>query len=254
MTGPGTEFSDDYRDPRLAVFYDQMNGWGPDYDFHLGRVMSARWVLDVGCGTGMLLTRAREAGHTGRLVGLDPAAAMLDQARRNPAGTGVSWILGDLATVRFRSEFDLVVMTGLVLQHIITDEEIAATLAAVRAALIGGGTFAFETQNPRFAPWVRWPGSQDLVAADGTVVTATMVEPRLRDGGIVEVYGYFSSPSWPRELVCPSRFRFHEVDALDAFLAAAGLTVVERYGGWDGRPFTDDDPVVVTIAGVAGQA
>jgi ubiquinone/menaquinone biosynthesis C-methylase UbiE len=67
--------------------------------------MSARAVLDVGCGTGTVLRRARAAGHAGRLVGLDPAAAMLDQAR---TCTDVDWMLGDLGTVSFDREFDLV--------------------------------------------------------------------------------------------------------------------------------------------------
>jgi len=64
-----------------AAWYDVLNPWGPSDDFYLDLVMSAACVLDVGCGTGRLLHRAREAGHTGRLCGLDPDPAMLEQAR-----------------------------------------------------------------------------------------------------------------------------------------------------------------------------
>ncbi len=64
-----------------AAWYDVLNPWGPSDDFYLDLVMSAACVLDVGCGTGRLLHRAREVGHTGRLCGLDPDPAMLEQAR-----------------------------------------------------------------------------------------------------------------------------------------------------------------------------
>ena len=230
---PEPEYSDDYADPRLAVFYDQLNPWGPSDDFYLGLVMSAPAVLDVGCGTGSVLRRARQAGHGGRLVGLDPAAAMLDQAR---AGADVDWILGDLGTVSFGREFDLVIMTGHVFQVFLTDDDIARTLTAVWTALADGGRYAFETLNPVLRPWERWTGSEQVIAADGSVVTAANTEPRLVDGQdgtgadgnrqdgnrpevsgqVVEVVGRFSSPTWEREVLCPSRFRFTGVDALDA--------------------------------------
>jgi 2-polyprenyl-3-methyl-5-hydroxy-6-metoxy-1,4-benzoquinol methylase len=48
---------------RLAELYDLFNPWGPSDDFYLGLVMAAEAVLDVGCGTGVLLHRAREAGR-----------------------------------------------------------------------------------------------------------------------------------------------------------------------------------------------
>ena len=239
------EYSDDYTDPRLAVFYDQLNPWSPDRDFYLNLAMSAESVLDVGCGTGIVLRQARAAGHTGRLVGLDPAAAMLNQAKTR---TDVDWILGDLGTVSFDREFELIIMTGHVFQVFLTDDEIAAALTAVRAALADGGRYAFETLNPRLRPWEKWTNSADVVAADGAVVTCANTEPQPLDGGIVEVVGKFSSLSWEREVLCPSSFRFVEVEALDVFLSEAGLAVVERYGFWDRRPFTEQLPEIITIA------
>ena len=245
---PEPEYSDDYADPRLAVLYDQLNPWGPSDDFYLGLVMSAPAVLDVGCGTGSVLRRARQAGHGGRLVGLDPAAAMLDQAR---AAADVDWILGDLGTVSFGREFDLVIMTGHVFQVFLADDDIAAALAAVRAALAGGGRLAFETLNPLRRPWEQWTGSAEVIAPDGAVVTAANTSPRLAGHQIVEVTGRFSSPAWERDILCPSRLRFTEAEALDALLAGAGLTPAERYGRWDRSPFTRDMPEIITIATAA---
>ncbi|MFD4947220.1 hypothetical protein ACFWNT_33040 [Streptomyces sp. NPDC058409] len=46
-------------DADAAVLYDLLNSWGPSDDFCLSCVMDAPSVLDVGCGTGMLLHRAR---------------------------------------------------------------------------------------------------------------------------------------------------------------------------------------------------
>ena len=242
---PEPEYSDDYTDPRLAVFYDQLNPWGPDRDFYLALVMAAESVLDVGCGTGSVLRTARVAGHTGRLVGLDPAAAMLNHARTR---SDVEWILGDLDAVSFRHEFELIIMTGHVFQVFLTDDEIAAALTAVRAALADGGRFAFETLNPRLRPWEKWTNQAEVVAADGAVVSAANTRPRLVDRGLVEVVGRFSSPSWERDVLCPSRFRFVEVEELDRFLSDAGLAVVERYGRWNRRPFSAQLPEIITVA------
>jgi len=65
---------------------------------------------------------AREAGHSGRLVGLDPAVGMLEQARRR---SDIEWILGDLSEVPFDREFGMAVMTGHAFQELITDDEVA---------------------------------------------------------------------------------------------------------------------------------
>ena len=80
--------------------------------------MSVDLVLDVGCGTGALLSLSHDRGHQGRLVGLDPATGMLDQARKQQ---GVEWLQGDINTVRFDSQFDLIVMSGHAFQVLVGD-------------------------------------------------------------------------------------------------------------------------------------
>ena len=92
-----------HSDEQAAALYDVLNRWGPSDDFYLGLAMEARSVLDVGCGTGALLHRAREAGHTGRLCGVDPDDARLNVARRR---ADVEWVSGTAASMTFDREFE----------------------------------------------------------------------------------------------------------------------------------------------------
>src|SRR5919197_1312478 len=124
-----------YSDEQAAALYDVLNPWGPSDDFYLALVMRAPSVLDVGCGTGALLRRARQAGHAGRLCGLDPDPAMLGVARRR---ADVEWVAGTAASMAFGGEFDLAVMTGHAFQALLGDDEVRASLAAVRWALAAG--------------------------------------------------------------------------------------------------------------------
>jgi ubiquinone/menaquinone biosynthesis C-methylase UbiE len=162
-----------FEDHELAALYDLFapNEGRGDFEFYLPLVMSADSVLDVGCGTGALLSLAHDRGHQGRLVGLDPATGMLDQARKQQ---GVEWLQSDLSTVRFDSEFDLVVMSGHAFQVLVGDEEISGALSAVRDALKGDGRFAFETRNPAILEWERWDNQYS-----GTVVDASGAQVRM---------------------------------------------------------------------------
>lgn len=240
-----------FADLSLAALYDSLNPWGPGDDYYLGLVRRAGDVLDVGCGTGQLLRRARAEGHRGRLMGLDPAAAMLVHARA--ARPDVEWVLGDTRVRRWDREFDLVVMTGHAFQALVGDEEIRGCLRAVRAALRPGGRFVFEVRNPAARPWERWTPDRahETVAADGTPVRVThqvLDGPR---GGRVRFTETYESDRWPAPRVSHSVLRFLEPDALAGFLSAAGLAVMEQYGDWDGRPPAPAAPEIITVASPA---
>ena len=110
-----------FSEPRLAALYDPLCGRESrdDLRFYLPLIMSAKAVLDVGCGTGALLHWARESGYRGRLVGLDAGRGMLELAQTR---SDIEWILGDLSAVSWDREFDLAVMTGHAFQQLVDDD------------------------------------------------------------------------------------------------------------------------------------
>jgi ubiquinone/menaquinone biosynthesis C-methylase UbiE len=238
-----------FSESSLAELYDVLNTWGRagDDEFYLGLVMAADSVLDVGCGTGLLLRRAREVGHTGRLCGLDPAKAMLDQARSR---ADVEWILGDLSSVRRDHEFDLVVVTGHAFQVFVEDDDLRASLAAIRAALTDGGRFAFETRNPLVRAWEGWTPDKavEVVNAAGAVVRVAREVQTPVDGDVVHFTTTFTSPSWARPQVSQSSLRFLDADSLASFLSDAGLAIDQQFGDWARHPLTDTSPEIITIA------
>ncbi len=235
-----------FSEPKLAELYDAFCAGREDFGFYLPLVMSAKSVLDVGCGTGELLRLARETGHVGRLCGLDPAEAMLEQARKR---RDVEWGHGDLSSVDLRREFDLIVMTGHAFQVLVDDDQLRASLTAIRTALTEDGCFVFETRNPSARGWEAWnPDNAVEISHGGSVVRmAHQVEsPVVEDR--VSFTVTFNSPDWQRPLVSRSTLRFLDADSLSHLLTGAGLVIEEQYGDWDRQPLTDTSPEIITVA------
>lgn len=235
-----------FADPQLAAVYDAANPWCVSDTFYLGYVRSAVDVLDVGCGTGLLLAAAARAGHAGRLVGVDPAEAMLAQARRHP---GVEWRRGTLPGLGLVAEVDLVVMTGHAFQVLLDDADVRAFLMAAHRALRPGGHLAFESRNPLVRPWERWTSErvQRVAGPDGQGVDVARRVDEV-DGEFVTFTEIYTSALWTEPRVSHSTLRFLRAEELDARLTAAGFHVEERYGDWDRRPFTPASPEIITVA------
>ena len=235
-----------FADLELAALYDAMCAGRGDFDFYLPLVMAAPAVLDVGCGTGELLIRARDSGHKGRLTGLDPSPGMLAQARRR---ADIEWILGDLSTARWTNTFDLILMTGHAFQVLLGDDDLRTALAAIRDALTPTGRFAFETRNPLVREWESWTPDKvgKVTAPDGTVVRMTHQVDAVA-GDRVSFSHTFTSPSWPQSEISHSTLRFLDAATLSKFLAEAGLAIDEQFGDWNRERFTLTSPEIITIA------
>jgi SAM-dependent methyltransferase len=232
----------DWADP--AAWYDVQEPWGPSDDFYLDVVMGANRVLDVGCGTGTLLKRARESGHTGKLVGMDPDPAMLDQAKLRG---DVEWILTDAASINRTGEFDLVVMAGHAFQFLVGDDELGASLLAIHDALAEDGRFVFETRHPQAQAWEAWNTSFDVRNPDGDTarVAYDVVEVT---GDVVRFTETIDGKWWTEPQVQSAILRFLDVEHLASFLRHAGLVIEDQYGSWNREPLSKGSTEIITIA------
>jgi ubiquinone/menaquinone biosynthesis C-methylase UbiE len=237
-------------DAEAAELYDVLNPWGPSDAFYLGLVMEAPSALDVGCGTGRLLHRARESGHTGRLCGVDPDGAMLGLARRRP---DVEWVEAAASAITLAGEFELAVMNGHVFQVLTGDDELRESLRAIHRALVDEGRFAFETRNPARRAWERWHGMElEAVDASGRPLLVRYDVQSVR-GDLVT----FTETTGERDRtplrVDRSTLRFLDVETLDRFLTEAGFAVEARYGGWTHGPYGSLSDEIVTVAEKLGR-
>ena len=235
-----------YSDDEAAALYDVLNQWGPDDDFYLALAMDAASVLDVGCGTGRVLHALRQAGHSGRLCGVDPDRASLSLAQKR---NDIEWVEGTAASMTWTGEFDIALMTGHAFQELVRDDELHESLEAISRALVDGGRFAFETRNPLARAWETWTAEHatSVVDPSGRPVTVSHEVESVVDG-VVTLTETTSDAGGAPLRVDRASLRFLGAEALDAFLADAGFEIVERYGGWGRESFAPAAPEIVTIA------
>lgn len=239
-----------YSDADAAALYDLLNPWDggkyPSDAFYDDLVMAADSVLDVGCGTGNMLRTARERGHVGRLVGLDPDEAALDRARRR---TDVEWVAGVAAEAAWDREFDLATMASNAFQCFVGDDELRSSLAAIQAALRDGGRFVFGTRHPRARAWEDWnpDNASDVVDAAGRALRVShLVESVV--GDVVTFTETTADQDCIVLRVDRTSLRFLDVPALGEFLAGAGFAIEAQYGDWQRGPITGASREIVTIA------
>lgn len=248
VTGDGKRYRAEMPDldPRLVALYDADNPNGPDHDFYraVGAETEARWVVDLGCGTGILTVTLAGSGRS--VVGVDPSRTMLAAARARPGAEAVTWLLGDSRVLPPRSA-DLAVMTGNVAQHI-GDPDWSRTLADLHRALRRGGTLAFESRNPATRAWRAWsaPERTTRSTADGPLEEWTEAEEVAP--GVVELTAHNHFVATGEHIVETQALHFRDRATLERDLAAAEFAVTAVYGDWQRGPVTDSSSVLVVLA------
>ncbi|NUR72334.1 MAG: class I SAM-dependent methyltransferase [Hamadaea sp.] len=234
-------------DAEFAALYDVLNPWDVERyasdAFYHRLVMASDAVLDVGCGTGSMLHYARSQGHRGRLVGLEPDPAMLARASMH---TDVEWVSGAAADAAWSREFGLATMTSHAFQCLISDDELRASLTAIRAALRDGGRFAFETRHPQARAWEDWNPGNVTEIADPPLRSWHRVDTV--DGDVVTFTSLVSDTSGAVLRTEQTALRFLDVATLNAFIDEAGFAIDDQFGGWDGTPIGPDSREIITIA------
>jgi ubiquinone/menaquinone biosynthesis C-methylase UbiE len=111
------------------------------------RASSPAPILELGCGTGRVAIPVAKAGAT--VIGIDRSESMLTRGRarvrRARVGARVKLIRGDIRYLPFSDRtFPLVMAPYGILQSLLDEKLLAATLKDVRRVLTRNGTFGLE--------------------------------------------------------------------------------------------------------------
>ncbi|MDJ0919955.1 MAG: class I SAM-dependent methyltransferase [Henriciella sp.] len=230
MTEPDAQYSD----PRLAAIYDLGNAGTEDRDFYLALAgPPPQDILDLGCGTGLITDRFAALGH--RVVGVDPAAAMLSVARQKPNGATIDWVLSTSEDFNIDRSFDLIIMTGHAFQVLLSDNQISSTLAVMARHLKPDGQAVFESRNPAINWDAVWARTYTMQTASGPIKAERRMTDRAPSS---ECLSFAWDYHFPDEvLTSHSTLRFATHTHITAVAAEAGLELSHLLGDWDGSAF-----------------
>ncbi len=171
---------------------------------------------------------------------------MLRYAEARPGGDDVEWLLGDSRAIT-PVRADVALMTGNVAMHV-PIEDWNRTLGDFHDCLVPGGTLAFETRNPAVRSWEGWadgPSTRDTPV--GRLTEWMEVDPPGPDGLLTyRAHNLFEETG--EHVVETETLVLRSLPQLREDLVAAGLVIEAAYGGWDGRPIGDNQPLFVLVS------
>ena len=236
-------------DPRLVAAYDSLNALGPDRDFWCAEVerLSPSTIIDLGCGTGLLTCDLAKRGHT--MIGVEPAGAMLDVARKKPFAAKVQWIEGGYEKF-VGLQADMVLMTSHVAQFFLDDTEWQSMLETSYKALMPGGHILFDSRTPIFPPYQTWPTE---------TFPRRVQDPELGpinwyyqllgiEGNRVRYQLHFHFMDSDERITSTDELIFRSLDELAKSLENARFEIRTVYGDWDGRVATPASPEMIFVA------
>jgi len=205
-------------------------------------------VLELGIGTGRLAVPLAARGYDVR--GLDASVAMIDVLRAKADAATIPVHVGDMATPRCppRPGEDVAPACGGVFVAYNTLFNLAdaraqrTCLEGVASVLVPGGWFVCAAFIPDLdePPAVRGTVGVRTLTTDRVVLTADR-----HDADAQTISGQFIDITQGGIALRPFHIRYLLPAQLDALARAAGLELVERWGGWDRSAFDETSPMQV---------
>ena len=215
-----------FDEPRLARIYDQLDPDRSDLVVYasIARELRSRTVVDIGCGTGTLACLLADEGLD--VIGVDPAAAMLEVARGKPGADRIRWIHG-VASDLPRVQADLATLTANVAQVFLEDGEWIETLTAAQRVLRPGGWLVFESRRPEREAWIDWNREDSFQSVDIAGVGGVDSWYEVLDVSLpfVTFRGTIVFRDDGSTLTSDSTLRFRSREEIAASLAATGYRV-----------------------------
>jgi SAM-dependent methyltransferase len=234
-----------YFGERVAERYDKTSAdmfdpatVDPVVDF-LAELASDGSALELGIGTGRIALPLAQRGI--RVHGIDLSEAMVARLRAKPGSDQIDVTIGDFATTTVNGRFSIAYLVFNTIMNLTSQDEQVACFQNVAAHLQPGGCFVIE---------VGIPDLQRLPPGD-TVRPFTVTPARLGfDEYDVAAQGLISHHYWVGDgklEVFSVPFRYVWPAELDLMARLAGMSLRERWSGWNREPFTSDSRQHVSV-------
>jgi SAM-dependent methyltransferase len=237
--------STNYFDERIAKDYDAK--WpelfeptvvDPAVNF-LTELAGAGAALELGIGTGRIALPLSQRGI--RVHGIELSPAMIAQLQAKPGADGIGVTIGDFATTRVAGAFTLAYLVRNTITNLTTQENQVECFRNVAAQLEPGGCFVIEVYIPELR---RLPPGETIHPFTVTATHLGFEEYDVATQSTVchhywVVDGHLETFSAPFRYVWPSE--------LDLMARLTGMTLRERWSGWNREPFTSDSRSHVSV-------
>jgi SAM-dependent methyltransferase len=196
-------------------------------------------ALELGIGTGRIALPLSRRGVP--VHGIDLSAAMVARLRAKPGAGDIGVSIGDFATTTVDGTFSLAYLVINTIMNLTSQDEQVACFRNVAAHLEPGGRFVIEVLIPDLQ---RLPPGETVRAFDVSPTRLGFDEYDVASQGLTShhyrpVDGKLDVVSVPFRYVWPSE--------LDLMARLAGMTLRERWGGWEHEPFTSDSRTHVSV-------
>jgi SAM-dependent methyltransferase len=236
---------DDHFGERVAARFDERYGDQADPAVvvpmvtFLAGLAGEGAALELGIGTGRVALPLAERGVP--VHGIDLSDAMVARLRAKPGGERIDITIGDFASATVGGSFAVAYLVANTIMNLTTQDEQVACFQNVAAHLEPGACFVIEVLVPalrrlppgeRFQVFDHRPGHVGIdeydVARQGLVSHHYWI-----DEGEVEVLSPPFRYVWPSEL--------------DLMARLAGMTLRDRWAGWEREPFTSESTQHVSV-------
>ncbi len=182
------------------------------------------------------------AGHGFTTVGVDASSVMIRLAEERRAtepaevSARVSFVTSDVRVLRLPERFPLVLAPQHAMGLMATKEDLEAFITTVRYHLTPGGTFIYDVLNPPREAIIRDDDEPRAPLEPRRPLFALHLRERKPPG----------APAPIRRL----KLRHFAPEELEVALGTGGLTLHERFGRFDGKPFDLQDSRQIGVAGL----
>jgi SAM-dependent methyltransferase len=237
---------EDYWGEEAAARYDE--GFSSEFDADvIGRTVDVLAdlagngrALEFAIGTGRVALPLAARGVS--VSGIELSAPMAERLRHKDQQLRIDVTIGDMATTRVQSTFGLVYLVFNTISNLTTQDQQVACFVNAAAHLDPGGSFVIEVGVPdlrRLPPgedarvFSHAPGYLGYDRYTDLVAQQAMSHHFVADGSGVHEFRTPFRYVWPSEL--------------DLMAKLAGMTVRDRWAGWDRSPFTGESTSHVSV-------